>query len=107
MKVFSCKGVLLFYTNLIVLFGFLGIFGIFGKLIKNKDFGCVIVQKQYFFRDSLVELDPRNLTAKIGSLSCIVLLRRSAKNLAHYSISVCDFCKDRRKIACFRTKGRQ
>ena len=94
-----------------MLFGFLGIFGIFGKLIKNKDFGCVIVQKQYFFRDylkfSLVELDPRNLTAKIDSLSCIVLLRRSAKNLGHYSISVCDFCKDRRKIACFRTKERQ
>ena len=91
---------------------FQGFFKVFfgrTKLIKNKDFGCVcvIVQKQYFFRDSLVELDPRNLTAKIGSLSCIVLLRRSAKNLAHYSISVCDFCKDRRKIACFRTKGRQ
>ena len=38
---------------------------------------------------------------KVCSLSCIVLSQHSAKKFAR------DFCKDRRKFACFRTLGRK
>ena len=83
------------------------------KKIQNKDFGGVIVQKQYDFKEVLWSYVLKNLDIgsslrNIGFVSCIFVSQRRAKKFANNLISACDFCKDMRKFACFgsfRCKG--
>ena len=80
------------------------------KKTKTKDFRDVTVEKCTFLKSTvkllyvLKNFNKGTLWQKVGTLSCIVLSPRSAKNSHTIQIPFAIFaCKDLRKFVCLET----